>query len=65
MVVKGREGREILQVRYPFEAVPTEAVKEMEILGSELGVTLRDLFMAASSEGIQPGYGSHRTCGSF
>ena len=54
MVVKGGEGREILEVRYPFEVVPTEAVKEMEILGSDLGVTLRDLFMAASSDGIHP-----------
>ena len=54
MVVKGGEGREVLQVRYPYEEVPTEAVKEMEILGSDLGVTLRDLFMAASSDGIHP-----------
>ena len=43
-----------MQIRYPFEEVPAEAVKEMEILGSDLGVTLRDLFMAASSEGINP-----------
>ncbi|MFD0694629.1 Ger(x)C family spore germination protein [Paenibacillus sp. GCM10027628] len=54
MVVKGGEGREILQVRYPFEEVPTEAVKEMEILGPNLAVTMRDLFMDTSSDGIYP-----------
>ncbi|QGQ97310.1 Ger(x)C family spore germination protein [Paenibacillus psychroresistens] len=54
MVVKGREGREILQTKYPFEQVPIEAVKEMEGLGTDLAVTLRDFFMAASSEGISP-----------
>ncbi|MFC5648017.1 Ger(x)C family spore germination protein [Paenibacillus solisilvae] len=54
MVVKGREGRDILQIQYPFEQVPTEAVKEMELSGSETSVDLRDLFIAASSEGINP-----------
>ncbi|RED58606.1 Ger(x)C family spore germination protein [Cohnella lupini] len=54
MVVKGGEGREILQIKYPFEQVPIEAVKEMEGLEGELAVTLRDFFIAASSEGINP-----------
>jgi spore germination protein KC len=54
MAVKGGEGREILQIKYPFEQVPSEAVKEMGILGSGLSVTLRDFFLAASSEGISP-----------
>ncbi|MBD0382396.1 Ger(x)C family spore germination protein [Paenibacillus sedimenti] len=54
MVVKGGEGRDILKVRYPFEEVPAEAVKEMEILGSDLGATLRDLFVISSSDGIHP-----------
>jgi spore germination protein KC len=54
IVVKGGEGRELLQIKYPFEQVPTEAVKEMEALGSGLSVTLRDFFLAASSEGISP-----------
>ena len=39
MVVKGGEGRDVLQTRYPFEQVPTEAVKEMEGLGDEVSVT--------------------------
>ncbi|MCZ8511546.1 Ger(x)C family spore germination protein [Paenibacillus filicis] len=54
MVVKGREGRDILQIQYPFEQVPTEAVKEMEFLGIETVVNLRDLFKTALSEGINP-----------
>ncbi|MBO7743789.1 Ger(x)C family spore germination protein [Paenibacillus sp. MWE-103] len=54
MVVKGTNAKEILQTKYPFELVPIEAVKEMEILGSESAVTLRDFFIAASSEGIYP-----------
>ncbi|OCT13901.1 hypothetical protein A8709_18540 [Paenibacillus pectinilyticus] len=54
MVVKGGEGREILRTKYPFEQVPIEAIKEMENLQSELAVTLRDFFIAASSEGISP-----------
>ncbi|MFC5448981.1 Ger(x)C family spore germination protein [Paenibacillus aestuarii] len=54
MVVKGAEARDILQAQYPFEQVSIEAVKEMEILGSESGVTLRDFFLAAASEGISP-----------
>ncbi|MFD2614826.1 Ger(x)C family spore germination protein [Paenibacillus gansuensis] len=52
MAVKGGEGREILKVKYPFEQVPAEAVKEMVALGT--GITLRDFFLAASGEGIQP-----------
>ncbi|MBW7453128.1 Ger(x)C family spore germination protein [Paenibacillus sepulcri] len=54
MMVKGGEGREILEAKYPFEQVPVEAVKEMESLETELAVTLRDFFIAASSEGISP-----------
>ncbi|MDD9268481.1 Ger(x)C family spore germination protein [Paenibacillus sp. GCM10023248] len=54
MVVKGGEGREILQTQYPFEQIPIEAIKEMEGMGSETAVTLRDFFISASSEGINP-----------
>jgi len=54
MVVKGRDARDILQAQYPFEQVSIEAVKEMEILGSESSVTIRDFFLAAASEGISP-----------
>ncbi|MZQ81462.1 Ger(x)C family spore germination protein [Paenibacillus sp. 5J-6] len=54
MVVKGGEGRDILKVKYPFEQVPSEAIKEMEALKSELAITLRDFFLASSGEGIAP-----------
>ncbi|CAM4485501.1 Ger(x)C family spore germination protein [Paenibacillus endophyticus] len=54
MIVKGGRGQDVLLTKYPFEQVPTEAVKEMEISGSGLAVTLRDFFIAASSDGISP-----------
>lgn len=54
MVVKGGEGRDILKVKYPFEQVPSEAIKEMEALKSELAITLRDFFLASSNEGVSP-----------
>ena len=54
MVVKGGDGRDILKAKYPFEQVPIEAVKEMEGLGSEVEVTMRDFFIASSSVGISP-----------
>lgn len=54
MVVKGGEARRLLQVKYPFEQVPSEAIKEMEAFRSELAVTLRDFFLASSNEGISP-----------
>ncbi|MFC4807693.1 Ger(x)C family spore germination protein [Paenibacillus sp. GCM10023250] len=54
LVVKGGQGRDILRSSYPFEQVPMEAVKEMEIGRSELAVTLRDFFMASSGQGVDP-----------
>ncbi|WP_274649466.1 Ger(x)C family spore germination protein [Paenibacillus humicola] len=54
MVVRGGDPEKIVEVQYPFEEAPTEAVKEMEILGDHLSVTLRDFFIASSSEGGNP-----------
>lgn len=54
MVVKGGDAQSILHTKYPFEQAPVQAVKEMEELKGELAVTLRDFFIASSSEGIQP-----------
>jgi len=54
MVVKGGEAEKVLQAKYPFDQVPMEAVKEMEGQQSEIAVTLRDFFIAASSRGIEP-----------
>jgi spore germination protein KC len=54
LVVKGGEGHDALHIDYPLEFVPTEAVREMEIMVGSTAVTMRDLFAAASGEGIQP-----------
>ncbi|SFS63063.1 Ger(x)C family spore germination protein [Paenibacillus sp. BC26] len=58
MVVRGGKGQEVLRTKYPFEHVPTEAVKEMEGLGGNLSATLRDFFIEATSEGINPVMGA-------
>lgn len=54
MVVKGEEGQNILQMNYPLKQVPIEAVREMEISGDDLAVTLRDFFISSNSEGVHP-----------
>ncbi|TMV48034.1 Ger(x)C family spore germination protein [Paenibacillus mesophilus] len=54
LVVKGGEGHDALDIEYPLEFVPTEAVREMELMVGSTAVTMRDLFAAASGEGIQP-----------
>ncbi|WP_261305013.1 Ger(x)C family spore germination protein [Paenibacillus andongensis] len=54
LVAKGVEGRKIFQVHYPFEEASAEAIKEMELLGTGLGVTIRDLYMTSSNEGVNP-----------
>lgn len=58
MVVKGEPGQRILETKYPFEQVPVEAIKELEGLKTEMAVTLRDYFIAASSPGISPVLGA-------
>lgn len=54
MVAKGTEGRKMLDIHYPFELASAEAARELEVSRVGLGVTMRDLFMAATSEGINP-----------
>lgn len=54
VVVKGGEGKDALNIDYPLEFVPTEAVREMENLVNSTAVTMRDLLASASGEGIQP-----------
>ncbi|MBB3131361.1 spore germination protein KC [Paenibacillus rhizosphaerae] len=54
MVVKDQDAKNIVQVRYPFEEGPSEAVRAAESMGGQLSVTLRDFFIAASSEGASP-----------
>ncbi|OBZ17682.1 Ger(x)C family spore germination protein [Bacillus sp. FJAT-26390] len=58
MVVKGGEGRDILKLNYPLKQVSIEAVKEMQITGDNLAVTIRDFFIAYASEGIHPVVGT-------
>ena len=54
MVVKGEEGKNILQMNYPLKQVPIEAVREMENSGDDLAVTLKDFFISSESEGVHP-----------
>lgn len=61
MVVKGESAMNILKTNYPFEQLPMEAAKELEGLRTEMAVTLRDYFIAASSEGISPVLGAIET----
>lgn len=54
LVAVGREARELLEVDYPFERVPTEAVRELERSGVGVETTLRDFLLASSAEGVNP-----------
>lgn len=54
LVSKGMEGRELMNLQYPLERVPAEAIREMENVGAAIEVTLRDFLNTASAEGIQP-----------
>ncbi|WP_232238731.1 Ger(x)C family spore germination protein [Paenibacillus forsythiae] len=55
LVVKGKKAGDLLQVEYPYELVPSEALKEMEMLRGEGTVaTLRDFMVASASEGMSP-----------
>ncbi|MFD2611089.1 Ger(x)C family spore germination protein [Paenibacillus gansuensis] len=54
MVVKGGEARNILKLNSPLKQVPIEAVRGIEVSGEDVGVTLRDFFIAYESEGVHP-----------
>lgn len=55
LVVKGKKAGDMLHLEYPYELVPSEALKEMELLrGEGTVVTLRDFLIASASEGIYP-----------
>ncbi|MFF2479707.1 Ger(x)C family spore germination protein [Paenibacillus sp. NPDC058071] len=54
MIVKGEEGRSILQINYPLKQLTIEAVKEIGLSGEDLAVTLRDFFISSVSEGVHP-----------
>ncbi|WP_029192370.1 Ger(x)C family spore germination protein [Paenibacillus harenae] len=58
LVVKGRKAADLLQVNYPYELAPAEALKEMEMLkGEGTIVTLRDFMIASATEGMSPTIG--------
>ncbi|WP_307205376.1 Ger(x)C family spore germination protein [Paenibacillus harenae] len=55
LVVKGRKAADLLQVDYPYELAPAEALKEMEMLkGEGTIVTLRDFMIASATGGMYP-----------
>lgn len=54
LMAAGREARELLEVDYPFERVPAEAVRELERSGVGVDITLRDFLLASSAEGMTP-----------
>lgn len=54
MVAKGKKGVEMLDMEYPVERVPSEAMREMVIAGIKVNADIRDFLTAASSEGTQP-----------
>ncbi|QWU16965.1 spore germination protein KC [Paenibacillus sophorae] len=55
LVVKGKKAGDLLQVEYPYELAPSEALKEMEMLqGKGTVATLRDYMIASASEGMSP-----------
>ncbi|MCU6797478.1 Ger(x)C family spore germination protein [Paenibacillus sp. WQ 127069] len=54
LIVKGGEGKDAIMTDYPMEFVPSEAVREIEKQSGGMTATFRDLFNAASGEGIEP-----------
>ncbi|WP_261301564.1 Ger(x)C family spore germination protein [Paenibacillus andongensis] len=57
-VVKGMKAGDLLQIRYPYELAPAEALKEMQIMrGEGISTTLRDFLIESASEGIYPAVG--------
>lgn len=54
LIAKGKQGREILKIKYPFERIPAEAFREMEHAEMLSAVTLRDFLVATSTEGTVP-----------
>ncbi|MBL0386605.1 Ger(x)C family spore germination protein [Tumebacillus sp. ITR2] len=54
IVARGRQARDLLNITYPIEAYPSEAIREMEKMGLGTGSTLRDFFIEATQPGSQP-----------
>ncbi|MFD2171289.1 Ger(x)C family spore germination protein [Tumebacillus lipolyticus] len=54
LVAKDKRAQEMLQLKYPFEKAPAEAIREMALSNNGLGVTLRDFLISATSLDISP-----------
>lgn len=55
LVVKGKKAADLMQVDYPYELAPAEALKEMEQLrGGGTITTLRDFMIASATGGMSP-----------
>lgn len=58
LVTRGISTEDLLQVRYPYELVPSEGIREMQILkGEGPSVTLKDFLIESAGEGISPAVG--------
>jgi spore germination protein KC len=58
LVVKGKKAADLMEVDYPYELAPAEALKEMEQLrGEGTIVTLRDYMIASATGGMSPTIG--------
>ena len=58
LVVKGKKAADLMEVNYPYELAPAEALKEMEQLtGEGTIVTLRDYMIASATGGMSPTVG--------
>ncbi len=54
VVAKGEKGYNLLKAEYPIERIPTEAMREMTVLGVRIDANIHDMLIAASSKGMQP-----------
>ncbi|OPX42650.1 spore germination protein B3 precursor [Ruminiclostridium hungatei] len=54
VVAKGQKGYDLLKTEYPIERIPTEAMREMAVLGVGIDANIHDMLIAASSKGMQP-----------
>lgn len=55
LVVKGKKAADLMQIDYPYELAPAEALKEMEQLkGEGTSATLRDYMIASATGGMSP-----------
>jgi spore germination protein KC len=54
LICKGTTAKDILQKSYPYERVPSEAIRELAKSHLSVKTTLRDCLLAAVTDGIAP-----------